>query len=301
MARPTLAKPIQYRVEAALAYGLFGLFRLLPIDLVSAIGGKLARWFGPLSRAQRTAQQNLARALPNLTDQARRKILVDVWDNFGRVITEYSALSRLGRKPDSDRIEVQGLEHLNAATKDGRPVIMYTGHIGSWEVTAVTVGSHANASALVYRPPNNPLVETLLQSTRGHAQTTLIPKGSGGARTIMRILKGGGFVQMAVDQKMNTGLPISFMGRSAMTGDAVARLALRYGCALLPAYSERLDGCRFRVTIEPPWTPEDTGDREADVRTTLERVNQSIEVWIKRRPGQWLWLHNRWPKVEAQE
>ncbi|MBT4741039.1 MAG: lysophospholipid acyltransferase family protein, partial [Rhodospirillaceae bacterium] len=157
-----------------------------------------------------------------------------------------------------------------------------------------------NTSALVYRAPNNPLVESLLRSTRGHAQTTLIPKGAGGARTIMRILKGGGFVQMAVDQKMNTGLPISFMGRPAMTGDAVARLALRYGCALIPAYSERLDGCRFRVTIEPPWTPEDTGDRDADVRSALERVNRTMEAWIKRTPGQWLWLHNRWPKDETK-
>ncbi|NKB45752.1 MAG: lauroyl acyltransferase [Alphaproteobacteria bacterium] len=299
MARPALAKPIQYRVEAALAYGLFGLFRILPIDLVSAIGGKLAQWLGPLSRAQRTAQRNLTRALPDLPDQVRRKILAEVWDNFGRVMTEYAALSRLMRPTETDRIEIEGLEHLAAARKDGRPTIMYTAHIGSWEVTALTVGSHTKASALVYRAPNNPLVEGLLHRTRGQTQTTLIPKGAGGARTIMRLLKDGGFVQMAVDQKMNTGLPISFMGRPAMTGDAVARLALRYGCALLPAHTERLDGCRFRVTIEPPWVPEDTGDQEADVYTVLERVNQTMEGWINRNPGQWLWLHNRWPKNES--
>jgi KDO2-lipid IV(A) lauroyltransferase len=26
-------------------------------------------------------------------------------------------------------------------------------------------------------------------------------------------------------------------------------------------------------------------------------VNQQLEDWIRDRPGQWLWLHNRWPDV----
>lgn len=300
MARPALAKPIRYRIEAILAYGLFGLFRLLPVDVVSAIGGALAGWFGPLSRAHRTAQQNLVRALPDLSDKARRKILAQVWNNFGRVMTEYATLSRLARAASSDRIEVIGLERLHAATKDGRPTIMYTAHLGSWEITALAVSAHVEAPALVYRAPNNPLVENLLYRSRGQTQATLIPKGAGGARTIMRILKNGGFVQMAVDQKMNTGLSIPFLGRPAMTGDAVARLALRHGCALLPVHTERLEGCQFRVTIEPPWVPEDTGNQEADIHTALERVNQTMGGWIKKNPGQWLWLHNRWPKDEDQ-
>jgi KDO2-lipid IV(A) lauroyltransferase len=97
---------------------------------------------------------------------------------------------------------------------------------------------------------------------------------------------------------MNTGLAIPFFGRDAMTGDAIARLALRYNCAILPANCERLDGCRFRVTFEEPWYPEDTGDQGKDVRTTLFKINQTIEEWIRRKPGQWLWLHNRWPREE---
>ncbi|MDG2244417.1 MAG: lysophospholipid acyltransferase family protein [Rhodospirillaceae bacterium] len=298
MACRDLAKPIRYRVEAILAYSLFGLFRLLPVDVVSAIGGALAGWFGPLSRAHRTAQQNLARTLPDLSDKARRIILAQVWNNFGRVMTEYATLSRLARASACDRIEVIGLEHLEAATQGGRPTIMYSAHLGSWEITALAVSTHVEASALVYRAPNNPLIESLLHRIRGETQATLIPKGAGGARTITRTLKNGGFVQMAVDQKMNTGLSIPFMGRPAMTGDAIARLALRHGCALLPVHSKRLERCRFRVTIEPPWMPEDTGDQQADIHTALERVNQSMGEWIKKNPGQWLWLHNRWPKDE---
>lgn len=300
MAQPPLTKPIQYRLEAILAYGMFGLFRLLPIDWVSAIGGTLASLFGPLSRAHRTARRNLTRALPGLPEQNYSSILGEVWNNFGRVMAEYAVLSRLGTDKEKNRVEAHGLEHIAALSKSGRPTIMFASHIANWEVAALTVGWNAAPPALVYRAPNNPLIEDLLQRARGHATSALIPKGSGGARTIVSILKNGGFVQMAVDQKMNTGIAIPFFGRNAMTGDAIARLALRYDCAILPARCERLDGCRFKVTYEEPWYPEVTGDQDADIRTTLERINQTIEGWVREKPGQWLWLHNRWPRDEKE-
>ena len=298
MARQPLAKPIQYRLEAILAYGLFGLFRVLPIDWVSAIGGTLAGWFGPLSRAHTTARRNLTRALPGLPEQTYRSILAEVWDNYGRVMTEYAVLHKLGTDAEKNRIEAHGLEHIAALAKSGRPTIMFASHIANWEVAALTVGWNAAPPALVYRAPNNPLIEDLLQRARGHATSVLIPKGAGGARTIVGLLKTGGFVQMAVDQKMNTGVAIPFFGRDAMTGDAIARLALRYDCAILPARCERLDGCTFKVTYEEPWYPDNTSDQDTDVRATLERINQTIEGWIRKKPGQWLWLHNRWPKDE---
>ena len=298
-ANPILAKPIQYRLEAALAYAVFGLFRVLPVTTVSAIGGKLAEWFGPLSRAQRTAQRNLARALPEMTDRERRATLKGVWNNFGRVMAEYATLSRLW-EGGKGRVEIEGLHFAQEIVKADTPVIMFSAHIGNWEVSALTIGWAVTRPALVYRAPNNPLIEDLLRHVRGNGTGALIPKGAGGAREIIRVLKDGGFVQMAVDQKMNTGVAVPFFGRDAMTGDAVARLALKYGCALLPAHSERLNGCRFRVTYEEPWFPENTGDAEADVKNTLLKINQTIEGWVRKRPGQWLWLHNRWPRDEVK-
>jgi KDO2-lipid IV(A) lauroyltransferase len=39
-----------------------------------------------------------------------------------------------------------------------------------------------------------------------------------------------------------------------------------------------------------------TGDRHADVAAITTEVNRVIEGWIRARPGQWLWLHRRWPR-----
>ena len=100
---------------------------------------------------------------------------------------------------------------------------------------------------------------------------------------------------MLVDQKLNDGIAVPFFGRDAMTAPALAQLALKYRCPVVPARLERLDGARFRLTFQPPMELPDTGDREADVFETMRRVNAIFEDWIRARPEQWLWLHRRWP------
>jgi KDO2-lipid IV(A) lauroyltransferase len=80
-----------------------------------------------------------------------------------------------------------------------------------------------------------------------------------------------------------------------MTAPALAALALRFDCALLPARVERLQGAHFRLTVFPPLPLPSSGDLHADIQTLMATVNKTLEGWIRDRPEQWLWLHRRWP------
>ena len=222
-----------------------------------------------------------------------------VWDNLGRVMSEYAVLSRLRRETNAHRIEVTGQDHLKALSEGKAPAIFFSGHVGNWEVIHLTLSDVLRPPAIVYRTPNNPYVDGLLRRARGPTTNGQIAKGSSGAREMIRTLKDGGLIAMLVDQKMNTGLPISFFGREAMTGDAVARLALKTGCALVPIRVERTEGCQFKVTFETPWNVEQSDDSESAVEDLLSRINSKLETWIRERPDQWLWLHNRWPKTDS--
>jgi KDO2-lipid IV(A) lauroyltransferase len=95
---------------------------------------------------------------------------------------------------------------------------------------------------------------------------------------------------------MNDGIAVPFFGRDAMTAPALARLALRYDCPVIPTRLERIGGCRFRLTFHAPLVVETSGDRRRDVASIMTEVNRRIEGWIRDRPGQWLWLHRRWPE-----
>jgi KDO2-lipid IV(A) lauroyltransferase len=100
---------------------------------------------------------------------------------------------------------------------------------------------------------------------------------------------------MLVDQKLNDGIPVPFFGRDAMTAPALAILALRFDCSVVPIRMVRLNGARFRMISEPPLPLPKTGNAEADRRTLMIAVNQVVERWIREHPEQWLWVHRRWP------
>jgi KDO2-lipid IV(A) lauroyltransferase len=80
-----------------------------------------------------------------------------------------------------------------------------------------------------------------------------------------------------------------------MTAPALAELALRFDCPVVPVRVERLEGARFRITIDTPLNLDATGERPADVAAAMVKVNAIIEGWVREHPEQWLWLHNRWP------
>jgi len=89
---------------------------------------------------------------------------------------------------------------------------------------------------------------------------------------------------------------VPFFGADAMTAPALAQLALRLTCPVVPVRVKRLKGANFQVIVSPPMEFTSSGDQQADVLAYMTEINAIIEGWIRDTPGQWLWLHNRWPK-----
>ena len=290
-----LLRRVGHPLESLFVHGVCRLFRALPLDRASSLGGWIGRTVGPFLPGTKTARRNLERAFPEKSRAEIDAILRGMWDNLGRVIAEYPHLDEIGECGPGGRVELVGREHVDALRDDGKAGIMVSGHLANWEVQSVTARKLGLELALVYRAPNNPKVGALLTDLRGAASGTQIPKGPDGARTLIRVLSKGGHVGMLIDQKMNDGIPVPFFGRTAMTAPAAAQLAGRFGIPLCPARTERLGGARFRITILPPVAMPDTGDRNADTRILMERLNALLEQWIRERPAEWLWLHRRWP------
>jgi KDO2-lipid IV(A) lauroyltransferase len=266
------------------------LLRLLPVDAASGLGGALARALGPRLKVSDQARRNLRRALPALDEAAIERVLIGVWDNLGRVVGEYPHLRHLA----AARVEVVGIEHLQLLRDDGKPGICFSGHLGNWELLPVIAARHGMRLSNVYRAANNRHVDRLLRILRADS-AELIPKGSAGARRLIVALGRGAHLAMLVDQKMNDGIAVALFGREAMTAPALAQLALKYDCPVLPARVERIAGAHFRVIVEPPLALPRSGDRQADTHALMAMVNRQLELWITARPEQWLWLHRRWP------
>lgn len=283
-------------LSAWLAKSIYYAVRALPVDSASALGGLLGRAIGPLLPPHRVAAANLAMVFPEKTAAERRAILRGMWDNLGRTFFEYPHQSRL---LEMGRVEYVGLEHVRALKDDGRPGLLWSGHLGNWEMVSGGAGLVGLVMHRIYRAPNNRRLDWLFRADRAQVEGELLPKGAAGAKRALILLRKGGHLGMMVDQKMNDGIAVPFFGRDAMTASALATMALVFDAPVVGARAIRLGGARFRVEATAPYTIASTGDRAADALRAMTEINARLETWIREYPEQWLWVHRRWPKPEA--
>jgi KDO2-lipid IV(A) lauroyltransferase len=285
------SKDALHRLEAGLLWLVYHGLRLMPVDAASGLGGFVGRAVGPRLSVSRRARKNLQAALPGQDHDA---IMRDMWDNLGRIAGEFPHARTF--LDDPRRMEICGLHHLAALRDADEPTLLYSGHIGNWELSnilAMRAGLPVNP---VFRAPDNPYLGWLFESRLRLPDMQLIPKGPAGARLTLRLMGQGKSVVLYVDQKMNDGIAVPFFGRPAMTAPALAALALKYNRRVVPFRVIRTKGAHFRAEVLEPVHFTDSGDREADVLAAMTGVNQRIEDWIREYPAQWLWLHRRWPK-----
>jgi KDO2-lipid IV(A) lauroyltransferase len=321
MRRPTSrAQRIGYFLQAIPVFLLFGLMRAIPVWIASPLGGALGRLIGPVLPVSRKARRNLAVVLADHDSRARARILRQMWDNLGRNIAESAHVEKLwdtgmhaaGARYGivnlleaaekgtpvtlkAGRIELAGAQNFIRVLTGEGPAILFTAHMGNWELLPLGAAQFGVYTSVVFRTPNNPYVARLLERLR-EGMVTLLPKGYEGAVLAGRVMEQGGRLGLLIDQKQNRGVPIPFFGIDAMTGTTLAKLALRYNCPVYGTYVQRLGGRRFRITMTDPLRIEPTGDDRADERAIMTAVNAEVERWIRDDPGQWLWLHRRWPK-----
>jgi KDO2-lipid IV(A) lauroyltransferase len=285
---------LMWRAEAAGFDVLTAVIRRAPLDAVSAAGGWLLRVLGPLTSAHKTAQANLLLAFPNMDGAARRALLAAQWDNFGRYVAEFPALDRL--TPKGGRVELVGAERLAAIAASGKPAVFISGHFANMEVMAAVILEAGIDCDITYRAANNPYVDEKIRVSRARYGVRLFaPKGEEGARELLAGLKRGVSVAMMNDQKYDGGVAAPFFGHEALTLPAAVRLAMRFGTFIQPMSIQRLKGARFRCVVHEPMEVADTGDRTGDIERGVAAINAFVEARVRERPGEWWWMHRRWP------
>ncbi len=279
---------------------VLGVLRLLPVDTASALGGRLGRLIGPRLRRHEIARTNMRRALPEQSDEEIETALSQMWDNLGRTFAEYAHLDAFRRSLDAGdgRIEVRGREHLDAAAAAGRGLVAFGAHLANWELLGLLQAKSGIESVVGDRPQNNPWINRHLETARPAVAGRLAPKGAAGARDLVAVLRAGGAIGVLVDQKYNEGVAVPFFGRDAMTVSGPAELALRRGAPMIPIRIERRGGARFRITVSPPLPMPAPDSGAAGLGILLGNMNTTLEIWIRALPGQWYWVHQRWPRNE---
>ncbi len=292
--RTSIGEHFLWRIEA-FAYDVAArVARIFPIDSVSDFGSWLFRRLGPLTSAHHVARVNLRIAFPHATESELRGLLDAQWGHLGRWFTEFPILDRIIAEPG--RVEVVGADRLAAIREGEGPVVFISGHFSSFEIMPAVIIRSGVTCQITYRATNNPYVDARIRRSRERYGVTLFaPKGSDGARELLRALSRGESVALMNDQKFNAGIAAPLFGMLAMTAPGPSSFALRYGIPLVPMSVQRKDRARFRVVVHDEIRLDDTGDRAADIAAGVTRINAFIEDRVRERPAEWFWVHKRWP------
>ena len=284
-----------YPIQGILIYLGLVVCRTVPLTWAAGFGAFMFRTFGPYLRADRIARRNLNRFYPDKTPDEIDEIVRGVWDNLGRGAGEWAQMDKVPTTGPKSRVEMIGEEYLNAAISSKKAFIIFTGHLGNWEISSAVMAERGAKLVYIYRKASNPWIEKLFIKVRGKASAELVPKGREGAKRLVQVLREGKPLGVLVDQKLNEGMAIPFFGVDAMTATAPADFALRLKCPLIPMQVVRLPGSRYRVIFHPPMELPEGSDKQENIKSLLTDMNSMLESWIRERPEQWFWVHKRWP------
>ncbi|WP_020590991.1 lysophospholipid acyltransferase family protein [Kiloniella laminariae] len=290
------APTYRHRFEALGLRALLRLVRLFPVKGCSNFGGFLGRNIGPSLGITRKADLNLKLALPELSVSQRKQIIRDMWDNLGRVIFEYPHLREIVQN-HKKYITVSGLEKFEQPHREGKALLFIGAHIGNWEILPMTAALLGYPQTILVRQPNNPLVAKIIDDIRTSTGNRSASKGVEGARASLKAIRNGEAVGLLADQKMNDGIEVPFFGIPAMSPAAPAILGAKADVAVFPIQCKRTGPASFHLTCHDALAFPSSGKRDQDSLEGMSELNRVFESWIRETPGQWLWLHRRWPKA----
>lgn len=298
------ARALRHRAEYVLLRAVAGVCAVLPEVLADRAGAALGWVLARVGRPRwSVVSDHLLRAFPEADERWRRGVGRRCYAHLGAEAVAVFRLAGMGRRELRERTRVTGLEVVEAAVREGRPVILLSAHIGNWEVGGAALVARGLPIDVVVARQRNVLFDRYLTRSRERLGFGIIPRGEGG-RGVLATLGAGRLAGILGDQDARrAGVFVDFFGHPASTARGPAVLTLRSGALLVTLFGVRLPGWRPRYHVYLEVLADGAakgasgragGGRAAMVAAITQAYTTRIEDYVRRYPEQYFWLHRRW-------
>ena len=284
-------KKIRYFVEFLIIIFLLVIFKILGFKLASSLGGLIGRLVGPLFRSKKKILSNISKALPEIEEKNTELIVKKMWENYGRILSEYMFIKNFRNSKYKKFLTIEGQEILNELKDSKEPVVFISGHFNNFELMAMQIEKSGINLAAIYRPLNNIFLNKIMEKIRTkYICRKQIKKGGSGTRELLESFKNNYSIAIMIDQRVSESIKTNFFGHKASTTTIPAQLVKKFGSKIVPIYIERINGVYFKMTINKPVS----FDKESTIEEITLNLNKWLEKMILINPGQWIWSHDRW-------
>ena len=284
-------KKIKYFFEFLIISSLFIIYKFLGLKISSHFSGKLFETFGPIFRSKNLVKTNIQRAIPKINSSKIKSVTKDMWNNYGRTLSEYMFLKGFRNDQFRSNINITGKEILQKIKLEKTPVIFVSGHFSNFELMAMEIEKSGVNLSAIYRPLNNIFLNILMERIRKkYICKNQIKKGTSGVRELLRLYKKGYSIALMIDQRVSQGIRSKFFNEEAFTTTIPAQFIKKFNCKVVPISIERHKGVNFNIKVEKPM--------EFSKNSSTEKITRELNVWLERtilkNPGEWIWSHDRW-------
>lgn len=284
-------RQLRYRLEHAVLIGAASILRALPAEVASSMMGKLWEIFAPRTRRHARVLKNLAIAFPEMSTAEREEIARRQWNNLGRTFAETFSADRIA---GSERVEVKiDPELLERVRSSGEGLVVVGSHSANWEIAALAIPAELETMGL-YQALKNPLSDAYITVMRRRVfPGGLLSKTHSTPRRVMAHVRAGKAVAILADHREGKGIPVTFFGAPTTANPFPAMVARRLRVPIVAGRVVRNGGARFTVEATELAYPV-SDDPTADVAVLTQTIQSTFEGWIRERPGEWMWVHDRW-------
>ena len=284
-------KLIKYLFQFMLVIFCFIFFKILGAKLASRLSGKIFEKIGPFFRSKKIIDENIKRAIPNISDRNSNKIKISMWNNYGRVFAEYIFIKDFRNGNLKENIEIKGEEVLDEIKKKNSQVVFVSGHFSNFELMAMSLEKNDIKLATIYRPLNNMFLNLVMETIRKkYICKNQIKKGIGGLKNLIKYKKKNYSTALMIDQRVSEGVLSNLFNKQALTTTIPAQLVKKYNIPIVPVFIERIGNIKYKVIIKKPVV----FSKEHSIIEITEKLNEILEKMIIKNPEQWIWSHNRW-------
>ena len=283
-------KKVNHLIQFIIIKFFFTIFEIIGYKASSNLGFLIGKYLGPIFRSKELIINNLEKANIDKKNNPK-KIASNVLGNYGRIFSEYVHLKNFKNDSLNKFFSIEGLEHLKNIKESGEKVVFVSGHFNNFELMAMQIEKAGVDCAAIYRPLNNPYLNSIMETIRiRDICKNQIKKGRAGTREIIRFLSKGKSIALMIDQRVREGEKINFFGNPATTTTIPAQLIKKYGCSVVPIYIERKKSHHFKMYVSKPIKI----SRSRSISEITKHLNDILEKMILKNIDQWIWTHDRW-------
>ena len=147
---------------------------------------------------------------------------------MGRTLTELFFPDGFLKVIDNCPLKGDGYQAFKTARAHGQPVILAAAHIGNYDAIRGKLVLEGHSICSLYKPMKNSYFNRQYVDTISRIGFPLFPNDANGMGQMIMALRRGKTIALMMDQAMNTGVKIPFLGRMCNTPVSAAKMALKH-------------------------------------------------------------------------